>query len=152
MHKWRDDARKERENPEPVDLKPSNEYAAYIINALAGGDAFKFNGNVPNNRHIDNLPIGACVEVPIFVDKTGFHPFSVGALPASVNMLTHISCQIEELAVQGCIEGDTTAIYQACYHDPLTAACLSLQEIRTMVTEMFHASKDALPQFNLSDI
>lgn len=152
MHQWRDEARKERENPEPVDLKPSHEYAAYIMNALAGGEAFKFNGNVPNNRHIDNLPVGACVEVPVFVDKTGFHPFNVGALPPSVSMLTNLSSQIEEMVIQGCIEGDTTAIYQACYHDPLTAACLSLQEIRSMVTEMFRASKEALPQFNLSDI
>jgi alpha-galactosidase len=152
MHQWRDDARKERENPEPIDLKPSHEYAAYIINALAGGDAFKFNGNVPNNKHIDNLPVGACVEVPVFVDKTGFHPFNVGTLPPAVSMLTHLSSQIEEMVINGCINGDPTPIYQACYHDPLTAACLSLQEIRTMVTEMFHASKDRLPQFTLNNI
>lgn len=152
MHQWRDDARKEREQPEPVDLNPSHEYAAYIINALAGGTPFKFNGNVPNKRHIDNLPVGACVEVPIFVDKTGFHPFNVGALPASVSMLTNLSSQIEELVIDGCLNGDPTSIYQACYHDPLTAACLSLQEIRAMVKEMFVASKEYLPQFSSSHI
>lgn len=152
MHQWRDDARKERENPEPVDLHPSHEYAAYIINALAGGVPFKFNGNVPNMHHIDNLPDGACVEVPIFVDKTGFHPFNVGALPPSVSMLTNLSCQIEELAIHGCINGDTTAIYQACYHDPLTAACLSLKEIHAMVTEMFGTAKAHLPQFASTQI
>lgn len=152
MHRWRDEARQEREHPTPVDLTPSNEYAAAIINALAGGSAFKFNGNVPNNRHIDNLPLGACVEVPIVVDKTGFHPFNVGALPASVSMLTTLSCQIEELAIHGCINGDATAIYQACCHDPLTAACLSLKEIHAMVTEMFGTAKAHLPQFASTQI
>ena len=148
MHKWREDALQERANPQPVDLNPSNEYAAAIVNALMGGDVFQFNGNVPNRGYIDNLPHGACVEVPIFVNHHGLHPVSVGSLPASVNMLTHISSQIEELAITGCITGDPVMIYQACCHDPLTASRLSLAEIRHMVNDMFAASREWLPQFS----
>ncbi|MFN5342439.1 MAG: alpha-glucosidase/alpha-galactosidase [Roseiflexaceae bacterium] len=146
-HKWRDDAAQERTNPTPVDLNPSNEYAAAIINALQGGAVFQFNGNVPNRGYVGNLPQSACVEVPIFVNRNGLHPVSVGDLPAPVAILTHLSSQIEELAIQGCLTGNPTLIYQACCHDPLTAARLSLAEIRALVNEMFAASQQWLPQF-----
>jgi alpha-galactosidase len=148
MHRWRDEAAKERANPDPVDLTPSNEYAAAIINALMGGTPFKFNGNVANRQYINNLPLGACVEVPIYVDRQGLHPLAVGDLPPAVTMLTNLSSQIEEMAIAGCLSGDPTLIYQACCHDPLTAARLSLKEIRAMVNRMFAASQPHLPQFS----
>ena len=148
MHRWRDEAAKERANPDPVDLTPSNEYAAAIINALMGGTPFKFNGNVTNRQYINNLPLGACVEVPIYVDRQGLHPLAVGDLPPAVTMLTNLSSQIEEMAIAGCLSGDPTLIYQACCHDPLTAARLSLKEIRAMVNRMFAASQPHLPQFS----
>ena len=147
MHEWRDEARRERENPQPVDLTPSNEYAASIINALAGGAPYTFNGNVANTGYITNLPPGACVEVPILVNQQGLHPHTVGALPPAVTMLTLLSSQIEELAIRGCLTGNREDIYLACYHDPLSAARLSLAEIRSMVDDMFAQSAPFLPQF-----
>ncbi|MFM2032010.1 MAG: hypothetical protein RLZZ297_775, partial [Chloroflexota bacterium] len=127
MNDWHDEARRERENPPPVDLQPSNEYAARIIDALEGGPAFTFNGNVPNAGYITNLPAGACVEVPVVADTAGLHPQTVGDLPVAVHMLTHLSCQIEELAITGCLTGNAEPIYLASYHDPLCAARLSLR-------------------------
>lgn len=146
-HTWRDEANKERANPAPVDLNPSNEYAAAIVNAWMGGAAFQFNGNIANHGYISNLPHGACVEVPIRVTSHALQPVAVGALPPAVHILTQLSCQVEELAIQGCLRGDPTLIYQACCYDPLTAARLSLAEIRSMVNDMFAASKAYLPQF-----
>jgi alpha-galactosidase len=35
-------------------------------------------GNVVNDGLIDNLPAGACVEVPCVVDRTGVQPTHVG--------------------------------------------------------------------------
>ena len=43
--------------------------------------------------------------------------------------------------------GDPTMIYRAICHDPLSAAVLSLREIKDMVNEMFACNKDYLPQF-----
>jgi alpha-galactosidase len=43
-------------------------------------------------------------------------------------------------------------IYQAVAHDPLTAAKLSLAEIRQMVREMLKKNKKYLPQFKKIDI
>ena len=129
------------------DLERGHEYAAYIINALQGGEMFKFNGNVPNTRLVSNLPEGACVEVPVMVDRQGFHPLHVGALPAETALLTQLSSGIEEMAINAALAGDPTMVFRAIAHDPLTAAVLSLAEIKTMVNEMFEQNKDYLPQF-----
>ena len=131
----------------PEDLQREYEYAAYIINALKGGEPFKFNGNVRNTKLITNLPEGACVEVPVLVDRAGFHPMHVGALPAECALLTSLSSGIEELAIEGSLAGDPVAIYRAIAHDPLTSAVLSLAEIRDMTNELFAQHKDYLPQF-----
>jgi alpha-galactosidase len=108
---------------------------------------YKFNGNVPNTGIITNLPQGACVEVPVLVDKDGFHPIYVGALPPECALLTQLSSGIEEMAINATLDGDPTMIYRAICHDPLTAAVLSLAEIKQMVNEMFAKNKDYLPQF-----
>jgi alpha-galactosidase len=54
------------------------------------------------------------------------------------------SAQIEEMAVEGALTGNPRLIYQAIAHDPLTAAMLSLAEIRQMVNQMFEQNQ-ALP-------
>lgn len=141
MQEWLDD-------PEPLDLSRGQEYAAYIINAYAGGEPFKFNGNVPNTGLIPNLPEGACVEVPVYADRRGFNPIHVGALPAQCAALNNVSVAVEEMAVDGCLSGDPTMVFRAICYDPLTAAVLSLAEIKEMVNEMFARNRDHLPTFD----
>lgn len=145
---WKDIVKERLTQPLTAeDLARGLEYAAYIINALKGGEPFKLNGNVPNTRLITNLPDSACVEVPVYVDKAGFHPIHVGALPPECALLTQLSSGIEEMAITGSLEGDPTMIYRAICHDPLTASVLSLAEIRQMTDELFARHKDYLPQF-----
>jgi len=134
------------------DLQRGHEYAAYIINALIGGQPFKFNGNVPNTALVSNLPEDACVEVPVLVDRAGFHPIRVGALPPECALLTQLSSGVEELAIEGSLAGDPTMVYRAIAHDPLTAAVLSLAEIKQMVNELFKQHKGYLPQFKVHSI
>ncbi len=144
---WRDDAKKWFAADQPISLERGHEYAAYIINALQGGEPFEFNGNVRNTGLITNLPQDACVEVPVWASKKGLSPVYVGALPPQVAMLTGITSQLEEMAVEGALSGDPRLIYQAIAHDPLTAAVLSLAEIKQMVNEMFAQNREYLPQF-----
>ena len=140
IQQWLDD-------PKPLNLARGHEYAAYIINAYLGGDPFKFNGNVPNTQLITNLPEGACVEVPVYADKRGFNPIHVGALPPQCAALNNVSVAVEEMAVEGCLAGDPTMVFHAIAYDPLTAAVLSLAEIRRMVNDMFAQNRDYLPTF-----
>jgi len=145
---WQDQVKEQLAKPlSAEDLERGHEYAAYIINALKGGEPFKFNGNVQNTNLLTNLPQGACVEVPVLVDRVGFHPFHVGALPPETALLTQLSSGIEEMAIQASLTGDPTMVYRAICHDPLTAAVLSLAEIRQMTNELFAQHKEYLPQF-----
>jgi len=150
---WKDQVRGELARPlTDEDLSRGHEYAASIINALMGGEPFKFNGNVPNTDLITNLPQGACVEVPVWVDKSGFQAVHVGALPPECALLTQLNSGIEELAIQASLAGDPSMIYHAICHDPLTASVLSLAEIRQMTNELFEVHKEFLPQFKIHKV
>ncbi|MDA0989392.1 MAG: alpha-galactosidase [Verrucomicrobia bacterium] len=144
---WKKQARDWLAADAPIDLARGKEYASSIINAYLGGDIFKFNGNVSNTGLIDNLPEGACVEVPVVASRGRLEAIHTGPLPASCAMLTGLSAQAEMLAVEGSLTGDPTMIFQAIAHDPLTAAKLSLAETRKMVQEMFRRNQKYLPQF-----
>ena len=144
---WKAETQKWLDEEAPISLDRGHEYAAYIINALKGGEVFGFNGNVPNKGLIDNLPTDVCVEVPVYVDKGGLHPVHVGPLPAQCVALNHVSVMVEEMAVEAAISGDPRLVFQAICYDPLTAAVLSMAEIKTMVAEMFEMNKKHLPNF-----
>jgi alpha-galactosidase len=144
---WKEEAKKWFAQETPISLERGHEYAASIINARMGGEIFSFNGNVPNTGIIPNLPEGVCVEVPVYVDKAGFHPAHVGPLPPQCLALNHVSVMVEEMAVEACLSGDPRLVFQSIAYDPLTASMLSLAEIKTMVNEMLQQNKDYLPTF-----
>ena len=52
---WKEQAQEWFAAETPIALERGHEYAAYIINALQGGELFKFNGNVPNTQ-LDHQP------------------------------------------------------------------------------------------------
>lgn len=130
-----------------VDLRRGHEYAANIIDAYLGGEMYKFNGNVPNTRLITNLPDGCCVEVPVVADKRGFNAIHVGELPRQCATLNKVSVDIEMMAVDAYLNGDPTMVFHAVAYDPLSAAVLSLAEIKKMVREMLRQNKPWLPTF-----
>lgn len=145
---WRERVKKELKQPLATEeLERGSEYAAFIINALKGGEPYKFNGNVPNTSLITNLPESACVEVPVLVDRAGIHPMHVGKLPPQCALMTNLSSGIEELAITASLTGNPTMIFHAIAHDPLTASVLSLAEIRQMTNEMLEKNRQYLPQF-----
>jgi alpha-galactosidase len=144
---WQDEIKAWLDNPSPLNLARGHEYAASIINALDGGEPFLFNGNVANHGYVSNLPSDACVEIPVWASRHGLQPLRVGALPPQCAVLTNLSAQIEEMAVEAALTGNRRLVYQAIANDPLTAAVLSLAEIQQMVDELFERNCDYLPQF-----
>ena len=133
---------------EPTALKQrSVEYCSYILEALETGVPFRLQGNVRNEGYITNLPNGCCVEVPVFVDKMGFHPTFVGDLPVQLTALNQSNVTVQGLAVQAAMTGDPELAVAACAMDPLASAVLTLKESRDMVAEMLQAEAQWLPQF-----
>jgi alpha-galactosidase len=102
---------------------------------------------VKNDGYITNLPVDATVEVPVYADREGFHPFTVGALPSQLAALNQSNVTVQGLAADAGIFGDPELAFWAIAMDPLTSAVLTLKEIREMVSEMFEAQTKWLPQF-----
>jgi alpha-galactosidase len=135
-------------NEPDVDLNRGHEYAAYIFNAMFGDKTlFKFNGNVLNDNLIENLPQGACVEVPVLASAHGFEAIRVGKLPPQLAALIHTSSICEELAVEGALSRDSQKVFQAIAFDPLSSAVLGIQEIKEMVKTMFRQNADYLEKY-----
>ena len=125
----------------------SQEYASYIMEAIATNVPYRIGGNVLNHGLIDNLPKDACVEVPCLVDGRGVHPTYVGRLPvqcAAMNM-TNINPQL--LTIEAAATGKREHIYHAAMLDPHTAAELSIDDIIAMCDELIEAHGDYLPKY-----
>lgn len=146
-HSWKREVKKWFADGAPMSLERGHEYAASIIDARLGGEPFLFNGNVPNTGLVTNLPEGACVEVPVLANKRGLNPLYVGALPPQCAALTNAAIASEEMAVEAALTGNPKMVFQSIAYDPLTAAVLSLAEIRKMVEDMLRKNKAYLPQF-----
>ena len=129
-------------------LQRGHEYGSYIMNALEANESFRFNGTVANEGLISNLPYGCSVEVPIYADGAGLHPCTVGELPPQLAALNAMQVNSITMAVEACLSGDRELLYHSLAFDPLTAAVLSLQEIREMVDEMYEKEKHLMPTFS----
>lgn len=143
---WRQDQLGWLKSAEEIKIERSNEYASSIANAWLGEGIMQFNGNVPNNGTISNLP-DYCVEVPVICTRRSLETVNIGPLPDQVMPLTANHAYSEKMAVEGCLTGDTELVYQSIVNDPLTASVLSLAEIRKMVGEMLKKSEKHLPTF-----
>jgi alpha-galactosidase len=128
-------------------LKRTAEYGSCIIHALETGEPTLVNGNVLNNGLIDNLPPGCCVEVPCLVDKNGIQAIRVGPLPPQLAALNRTNINVQELTVEAALTDKKEYVYHAAMLDPHTAAELSLDEIWSLVDDMFEAHGDWIPLF-----
>ena len=144
---WKDQMERMANGEEPVDLNRSIEYGSQIINACEGGDPVIIHGNVENTELIDNLPAESCVEVPVYVDRNGLQPMKVGKIPMHLAAINRGQISVQELAVEASITADPELVFQAMAMDPLTAAVLTLDEIRNMTIELLEAHRFCLPTF-----
>ena len=117
------------------------------MEAVVTGTPFKFMGNVRNDGFITNLPSDCCVEVPTFADDTGLHPMRIGRLPTQCAAACMTNVNVQLLAAEAAMEGDTEKLVQAIAMDPLSSAVCTLKEIRDMTSEMLEAERRWLPQF-----
>jgi alpha-galactosidase len=121
---------------EPLPIEPSLEYAPQIIHSIETGQPRVIYGNVENTGLIDNLPQGACVEVPCLVDATGVRPTHVGVLPPQLAALNRTFLNVCELTVRAALEGRPEHVLHAAMLDPNTAATLTLEQIERLVAEL----------------
>lgn len=129
------------------ELTPSVEYGASIVNSMVTGELSVIHGNVPNTSGaIANLPSEARVEVPCVVDRSGVQPTTMGELPPQLAALNRTNIGPQSLAVRAALTGDREHVHHAIALDPLTAALLTLDQIRAMTEELFDAHRAFLPE------
>jgi alpha-galactosidase len=131
---------------EGLEIERSLEYGSLIIHSIETGLERVIYGNVRNDRLIENLPDGACVEVPCVVDRTGVRPTHVGALPPQLAALNRTFANVCELTVRAALEGRPEHVYHAAMLDPNTAATLTLGEIASLVDDLRVAHAESLPE------
>jgi alpha-galactosidase len=130
-----------------IKVRASVEYGSRIIHSVVTVNKIIINVNVNNSGLITNLPKDCCVEVPCLIDKNGINPCYVGELPPQLAALNRTNINVQSLIVEAALNRDREAAYHAVMVDPLTAALLTLDDIRKMVDEMFAAEKQWLPDF-----
>lgn len=131
-----------------IEVKFSGEYGAKIMRAVVTGKPTVINGNVANFGLIENLPQGACVEVPCLVDANGITPTRQGAIPPHLAALMQTNVNVQALTVEAIATGKREHIYHAAMLDPHTAAELSLDQIWSLVDDLIEAHGDWLPKFH----
>lgn len=128
-------------------LQRSSEYGSRIVRAIETGEPTVVHGSVLNYGLIDNLPDGCCVEVPCLIDKNGIQPIKVGPLPPHLAALNRTNINVQELVVRAALDGVKLYVYHAAMLDPHTAAELSLDQIWSLVDDLFEAHGDMIPLF-----
>jgi alpha-galactosidase len=132
-------------------VERTHEYGAYIIHSLETGQPRVVYGNVANDHLIDNLPQGACVEVPCLVDRNGIQPTRVGALPPQLAALMMTNVNVQSLTVEAALTGRREHIYHAAMLDPHTAAELDPEQIYALVDDLIAAHGDWLPTYTYDE-
>lgn len=126
----------------------SGEYAALIIHSMETHTPRVIYGNVMNSHLITNLPEGCCVEVPCLVDKNGLQPTVIGDLPRQLTALQQSNINVQGLVVEALLTGKKEHIYHAAMFDPHTSAELTLDEIYSLVDDLFQAHGEMIPEMH----
>lgn len=100
-----------------------------------------------NRGHIPNLPDGAVIEIPGYVDRTGITMPVVGDLPLACAATCSASVRVQQMGMEAAVRGDVTLLKQAMLHDPLVGAVCNPEEVWQMTDELLVAQARWLPQY-----
>jgi alpha-galactosidase len=129
----------------PLTVTPTSEYCAQIIRARETNIPAVIYGNVRNNGLITNLPDGCTVEVPCVVDANGVQPTVIGDLPVHLAALMRTNINVQEVTIAAALEGKREHVYHAAMLDPHLAAELTLDQIWSLVDDLFAAHGAMIP-------
>lgn len=124
----------------------SREFAEVMIQSIEFNEGWMLYLNVMNQGAIANVQPGVCVEVPVIIDRYGFHPVHIGELPPGAAAISNLVGAVQDLTVEAAMKGDRHLALQALALDPLTYS-LDLKETEKMLDDMLMASRPVLPRF-----
>lgn len=117
-----------------------------IVTGMACGETHYMEAvNVPNRRHIANLPDDVIVEVPAVVGTGGVRGLAVGDLPPLVAELCRREATLVELIAEAGVSGDRHRALQALLYDPHVD---DAELARDLLDAYLEAQAQWLPQFH----
>ena len=128
-----------------IEISPSKEYAATIMNSIVTGEPSLIYGNVANHGNIAQLPHGCAVEVPCRVDASGIVPGVVNDIAPQLIGLMRTNVNVQELTVAALLLESREHVYHAAMLDPHTAAELDLGQIWALTDALIEAHGEWLP-------
>ena len=135
----------------PLAVTPTSEYCAQIIRARETNIPAVIYGNVRNDGLITNLPDGCTVEVPCLVDANGVQPTVIGDLPVHLAALMRTNINVQEVTIAAALEGKREHVYHAAMLDPHLSAELTLDQIWSLVDDLFAAHGGDDPRDGLTE-
>ncbi len=131
--------------------RKTHEFGSYIIKAAVENKPYKFNGSVLNKGGIiSNLPDYACVEVPLIVDRDGFHVEKFGRLPEELAFLNRTNINVQMMTILAAKERKMEYVYMAAALDPHTSAELTVDRIKALCDDLYEAHHRGgwMPSYN----
>ncbi|MBL8063256.1 MAG: alpha-glucosidase/alpha-galactosidase [Anaerolineales bacterium] len=126
-------------------LESDSEGALEMIENIAhAGGHYHLAANLPNVGQINNLPLGAIVETPVYVDGTGVHPVYVGSLPEPVAELCRRELTVARLCVDAAVEGSYEKALQCLLLDPVIS---DMNTAKNILDDYLKTYREHLPQF-----
>jgi alpha-galactosidase/6-phospho-beta-glucosidase family protein len=98
---------------------PSDEAIVPQLRALARGETFVINANLPNRGQVDGLPLGAIVETNAVFSGTGIRPVFAGRLPPAAEALVRPHAERQNAVVTAVLKGDRHTLETLFLTDPL---------------------------------
>lgn len=126
-------------------LEADSEGALEMVeNITCAGGYYHLAANLPNVGQIPNLPRGAIVETPAYVDGAGIHAVHVGPLPEAVAELCRRELAVGQLCVDAAVEGSREKALQCLLLDPMIT---DIDHARRILDDYLLAYREHLPQF-----
>ena len=124
----------------------SHEYCADILHAHQTGEPSMIYGNVLNHGLITNIQQDCCVEAQCVADRNGIQPCHVGDLPPQLAAPIRNTVNVHELTLEEFFSRRKDHIYQAVMMDPRASAELTIDEMYSMVDDLFEAHGGLIPK------
>ena len=132
------------------ELAASDEVLLDILEALAGGEPFVTNVNLPNRGQIEDLESGAVVETNALVSPGSIRPLSAGGFPRPVRSLLSTHVDTIETVIEASRDGDVDRAFRGFLLDPQVRT-LQTEEARELFAELVTAEERFLDDWDLDE-
>ena len=130
------------------ELEPTREVFADMLEALAGGEPFVTNVNVPNTGQVADVERDAVVETNALVRADEITPLAAGGFPRPVRALVDDHVDTIETVIEAARTGDLDEAFKGFLIDPQILT-LQTEDARDMFAELVAAEETYLGDWDV---